>query len=88
MENNFFDRAYGASRLINEVSGPVSPGFSVFAPSAGHQYPKISFGIKTRSAFANKWRDQFLLTTMIRVKQPNAVAVSRQYQLTGDSRAS
>jgi hypothetical protein len=43
------------------------------------------FGIKTRSAFANKWKEQFLLTTMLRVKQSNAVAVSRRYQPTNDS---
>jgi len=40
MENNFSDRTYSASRLVDQFPGPVSPGCSLFAPSARHQYPK------------------------------------------------
>jgi len=31
---------YRASRLVDEVPGPVSPGCSLFAPLARNQYPQ------------------------------------------------
>jgi len=53
MENNFSDRTYSASRLVDEVPGPVSPGCSPFAPSARHldwcQIPSSLYALAPRN---------------------------------------
>jgi len=35
------DRTYSASRLLDEVPGPISPGCSLFAPSARQRKPRF-----------------------------------------------